>query len=473
MSFRLSRRAFLGGAGAAIALPYLEAMAPRTMRERAKAAEDRGVRLVWMWVPHGIIRRHFTPSTEGTGYALPSMLQPLEDVRDHFDVISGLHNRPGGGRYTYPDGTVSDDGPGDHARDTGTFLTCARLRKTDGSDIRNAQSIDQLAAQHLREFTPQIPNLSLSTFGGYGGDSGYAPIYQANISWVNATTPAERERSPRAVFERLFAGFDPGESALERERRLALERSVLDGALDDITRLRGRLGTRDNQKLDEYLEGIRALEVRLETSEGRAACEPGTPPPDSGYDFPTHVQLFFDVMALAFQCDRTRVVTLMLQKQGSVHDHLSVDGSTITANHHGMSHLENGDSDIRRIEAINHWQVRQFGNLLRRLQASEEGDGSTLLDNTLVCFGGGLDSTGHSSGRATGDLTPQRSGPVHRHTNLPILLGGHGRGAVRGGRHLVVDAPLGDLYTSMAHAAGVTEVARFGLDGTGPLSGLG
>ncbi|MCA9615688.1 MAG: DUF1552 domain-containing protein, partial [Myxococcales bacterium] len=381
------------------------------------------------------------------------------DVRDHFDVISGLHNRPGGGRYTYADGTVSDDGPGDHARDCGTFLTCARLRKTSGADIRNGQSIDQLAAQHMREFTPQIPNLSLSTFGGYGGDSGYAPIYQANISWVNETTPAERERSPRAVFERLFAGFDPGESALERERRLALEQSVLDGALDDISRLRGRLGARDNAKLDEYLEGIRSLETRLSTSEGMA-CEPGAPPPESGYDFPTHVQLFFDVMALAFQCDRTRVVTLMLQKQGSVHDHISVDGSPITAGHHQMSHLEGGASDIRRIEAINAWQVQQFGNLLRRLQASEEGDGSTLLDNSLVCFGGGLDSTGHSSGRPTGDLTPQASGPVHRHTNLPILVGGHGRGAVRGGRHLVVDAPLPNLYTSMLHAAGATEVPR-------------
>jgi hypothetical protein len=473
MSFRLSRRAFLGGAGATIALPYLEAMAPRTMRERAKAAEDRGVRLVWMWVPHGMIRRNLTPADEGAGYTLSPFLRPLEDVRDHFDVITGLHNRPGGGRYTYPDGTVSDDGPGDHARDTGTFLTCSRLRKTSGADIRNGISIDQLAAQHLREFTPQIPNLSLSTFGGYGGDSGYAPVYQANISWVNETTPAERERSPRAVFERLFAGFDPGESAIERERRLALERSVLDGALDDMRRLRGRLGARDNLKLDEYLEGIRALETRLETSEGRAACEPGTPPPDSGYDFPTHVQLFFDVMALAFQCDRTRIVTLMLQKQGSVHDHVTVDGTAISAGHHTMSHLEGGDSDIRRIEAINAWQVQQFGNLLRRLQRSEEGDGSTLLDNTLVCFGGGLDGTGHSSGRATGDLTPQRSGGVHRHTNLPILLGGHGRGAVRGGRHLVVDSALPNLYISMLHAAGITEVNRFALEGTGPLSGLG
>ncbi|MBX3249032.1 MAG: DUF1552 domain-containing protein [Myxococcales bacterium] len=473
MSFRLSRRAFLGGAGAAIALPYLEAMAPRTMRERAKAQEDRRVRLAWVWVPHGIIRRNFTPTTEGAGYAMPSMLRPLEDMRDHFSVISGLHNRPGQGRYTYADGTVSDDGPGDHARDTATFLTCARIRKTSGSDIRNGQSIDILAAQHLREYTPEIPNLVLSTFGGYGGDSGYAPIYQANLSWVNETTPAERERSPRAVFERLFAGFDPGESAIERDRRIALERSVLDGVLDDVRRLRGRLGTRDNEKLDEYLEGIRALEVRLDSEPGRS-CDPGSPPPESGYDFPTHVQLFFDVMALAFQCDRTRVVSMMMQKQGSVHDHITVGGNRITSNHHAMSHLESGNTDIQRIEAINAWQVEQFGRLLRTLQRFEEGDGTTLLDNTLVLFGGGLDGTGHRSGTALGDLTPQQSGPVHRHTNLPILLGGHGRGAVRTGRHIVVEggAPLPNLYISMLHAAGI-EVNRFALEGNGPLSGLG
>ena len=475
-SFRLKHRALLGGAGATLALPFLEAMLPRTRRERVKAQEDPRVRLVWVYVPNGMIRTKLTPTDTGAGYTLSPMLEPIGDMRDHFNVLTGLSNKPGGGRYTYPDGTVSNDGPGDHARDTGTFLTCARLKKTDGSDIRNGISIDQVAANRLREYTPTVPSLVLATrSGSYGGDSGYAPIYKSNISWASETTPMDKETSPRAVFERLFAGFDPGESAAERERRQRLEQSVLDSVTDDVSSLRGRLGRQDQVKLDEYLEGIRQLEVRLETSEGMPICDPGAAPPEDGsYDFLEHVDLMFEVIRLAFQCDRTRVATLILEKPGSVYDFLRAGGSPIREAHHRMSHLEGGTNDVQRIEAINRWQVEQFGNLLRRLQGTEEGDGSTLLDNSLVMFGGGLDGTGHSGG-AMGDLTPRTSGPVHRHTNLPILLGGRGGGAVRSGRHVLYerDEPLADLYISMAQAAGLTDLSSFALEGTGPLHSLG
>ena len=469
MSKKLSRRFFLGGAGVAIGLPMLDAMIP-IGRNTAKAQGDDPTRLFYVYVPNGIIRTQVTPSETGGGYTMPSQLSGLEDVKGDFNILTGLSNKPGGGRYTYADGTVSNDGPGDHARDTGTFLTAARLKKTSGSDIRNGISVDQVAANHLSMFTPAVPSLVLATReGSYGGDSGYAPIYKSNISWTNATTPMAKEASARAAFERLFAGFDPGETEEQRARRMARNQSVLDYCMDDIGRLRGQLGASDSVKLDGYLSGIRQLEIKLETEDSGVICDPGDAPPDNP-GWLALVDHMFEVVKLAFQCDRTRVATLMLEKPGNVYDFLSVGGSTIGSNHHQMSHLEAGTADVRRIEAINKWQLEQFGTIIRRFKGVDDGDG-TLLDNSLVMFGGGLDGTGHRSDDAS--LTPQASGPVHRHTNLPLFLAGRGRGAVRTGRHIryTDDEPIADLYISMLQAAGVP-ADSFGLEGTGPLSQL-
>lgn len=468
-SWELSRRAFLGGAACSIALPYLEAMVPSV--QRAKAAGDNPVRLMYVYVPNGIIRTQFTPQNTGAGYTLTPQLSGLADVRDEFSILSGLSNKPGGGSYTYPDGTTSSDGPGDHARDTGTFLTAARLFKTDGSDIRNGISVDQVAANYTQAFTA-IPSLVLATReGSYGGDSGYAPIYKANISWRDETTPADKETSPLAVFNRLFAGFDVGETEAERTARIARENSILDNVTGDIASLRTRLGTADDQKLDQYLTGIRQLEISLAASEGMPICDPGAAPGDPA-NFPELVDQMWQVVALAFQCDRTRVASMLMEK-GGTYDFLVVDGSPIGSNHHQMSHLENVGPDVRRIEAINKWQIDSFGNLLRILRGMEQGDGSNLLDSTLVMFGGGLDATGASNRDPLGDLTPQQSGPVHRHTNLPLLLGGRGCGAHTPGRHIVYndEEPIADLYVSMLQAAGV-DTNTFGIEGTGPLAQL-
>ncbi len=476
--WEISRRAFLGGAGAAIALPYLEAMVPSV--QRAKAAGDDAFRLVFIYVPNGMIRTRMTPSEEGAGYTMPPQLSGIADMRDHFNILTGLSNRPGSASYTFEgvaaaragvaEGFRASDGPGDHARDTGTFLTAWHIKKTDGSDIENNISVDQVAANHLRMFTPAIPSLVLATRpGSYGGDSGYAPIYKANISWTGPQTPADKETNPRNVFDRLFAGFDASETEAERARRLEREGSVLDSVVGDIASLRGKLGAADNQKLDEYLSGIRQLEVKLTTSEAMPICDPGMAPPnDPG--FAERLDLLFDMITLAFQCDRTRVASLLIEKSGT-YDFLSVGGAPITSNHHQMTHLEAGTPDVERVEAINKWQIDRFGDFLRKLQAARQGDGSSLLDRSLVLFGGGLDGTGHSSGDAMGDLTPRQSGPVHRHNNLPLLLGGHA--GVRSGRHLVYRnrEPLADLYVSMLQAAGVP-TSEFGLEGTGPLEGL-
>lgn len=479
--FSLSRRFFLGGAGCAVALPYLEAMMPSG--RRARAAGDHPVRTMYVHVPNGMIRDGMTPSSAGAGYAMTPMVAPIERHRANFSILSGISNRPGQGTYRYPDhhptlgGTTSSDGPGDHARDTGTFLTAARLVKTSNdADIRNGISVDQRTAQHTSAFTA-IPSLVLATrTGSYGGDSGYAPVYKSNISWISATQPASKETSPRAIFERIFRGFDAGETLAERERRLALEGSVLDSVVQDIARLEGRLGSSDREKLDQYLTGIRALEEQLAMSEGAGSCDPGGVPVDDS-DFPAYVELMFDVVALAFQCDRTRVVSLDMEKSGNVYDFLRVGGSAISSAHHNMSHLEAGSTDINRIKAINEWQIEMFGRLLDKLQDRVNGDGTNLLDSTLVMFGGGLDGTGHGSGDTMGDLTPRTSGPVHRHTNLPLFLGGRGCGAHTPGRHIVYDdEPIANLYIRMMQAAGVMEdgapISRFAIEGTRPIDQL-
>ncbi len=468
-SWHIGRRAFLGGAAATVALPYLEAMIPSTrMMPRAKAAGESPVRLVFIHVPNGMIRTHLKPADEGRGYTMPSLVEPIAGMRDQFSILTGLSNKPGGGSYTYPDGTRSDDGPGDHARDVGTFLTGARLRKTDGDDIQNGISVDQVAASTLREFTPSVPSLELATrSGSYGGDSGYSPVYQSAIAWANETSPLPKETSPRATFQRLFAGLDPTATRAEAERRQRLEQSVLDYCMDDKARLERLLGARDRVKLDEYLTSVRQLEVRLE-NDGALACDPGSAPPDTS-DFRERTELFYDVISLAFQCDRTRVVTLMLQPQSTVFDFLSVGGNAINSDHHSISHLDSGASDVAQIEEINRWQLTSFGSLLGRLQGVTEAGGATLLDNSLVLFGGGLDGTGHASGDAT--LTPQQSGSVHRHTNLPLFLGGRGGGVHDAGRHIVFsgDEPVANLYLAMLNAAGVP-ATTFGLEGTRPLT---
>jgi hypothetical protein len=318
--------------------------------------------------------------------------------------------------------------------------------------------------------TPDLPSLELSTRQGtWGGDSGYAPIYKANISWSSPTTPMAKETNPGAVFDRLFAGFDPGASLEEQMRRQRLEQSVLDYVFEDVRLLNGRLGANDRAKLDEYFTSVRQLEVRIQGMATGPSCDPGTRPGEPS-SFEDHADMMFELIKLAFMCDRTRVVTLMLDSS-SGYDFLRVDGSGITGDHHAISHLDNGAADVRRIEEINRWQMTQFGSLVRKLGSATDADGTSVLDNSLVLFGGGLDGTGHNRDDET--LTPQPSGSVHRHTDLPLFLAGRGGGAVAPGRHIVWsdDEPVADLFISMLHTVGAT-VDSFGIEGTGPISQL-
>lgn len=428
----MNRRAFLGGAAAAITLPFLPSLLPRAARADGAAP----VRLVFWFVPNGIHMPAWTPTTEGAGFALPRILAPLAGVRDHVNVISGLRN----------DGGYSAR-PGDHARGTGSFLTCT---EPDFAGVQNGISVDQVAAQALGHHTT-FPSLQLGTENGTnigGCDSGYSCAYVNNISWAGPVTPLPKIASPQLVFDRLFAGLDRGISEAERLRRLQYRSSVLDHASDDAIALQRVLGNDDRNRLDEYLTGVRELEQRLAGGASNA-CLPPSRPADG--DVEGNIDTMSELTAVALSCNLTRFVTFMLANGGSNRSHafLGAPGA-----HHEISHHQDLPENLEKLTLINTWEVERLGVLLRHLRDVPEGDG-TLLDNTLVMFGSDVSD-----------------GNRHNHDDLPILLAGGGGGTIPGGRHLRAnDEACDKLFVSMLRAAGV-DTQSFGPNGRGELAGL-
>lgn len=433
---RLSRRTFLRGAGAAIALPFLEAMLPRSARAQAAAAAKRFV--AW-YVPNGIEMPGWTPATTGANYAMTPILSPLASLRSEVLVLSGLANLP-----------ARVPVPGDHARGTGSFLTARTVRLTDGSDIENGISLDQRIAQFAGG-TTTLPSLQLGAeSGGSTGncDSGYSCAYARNISWSGPQTPLAKETDPVSAFERLFQGRDASLSPEERERRRIERLSVLDAAGDDARRLRLELGGEDRHKLDEYLSGVRELELRLQSA-GGGACEASEPADPA--NFRERVRAMADLIVLALRCDATRVVTFM---QGNAGSNATFPWLGILDGHHQISHHQNDPTMLAQLRTIGTWEVEQFGYLLGQLGSVAEPTGGTLLDSSIVFFSSEIED-----------------GNAHRHTNLPVLVAGRAGGALLPGRHVrfANNTPIANLYLTFLRAFGIQD-STFGADGTSPLT---
>jgi hypothetical protein len=431
---KLTRRTFLAGAGATIALPFLESA--------AWAQEAPGKRLLFYYVPNGIHMPAWTPAAAGPGYELTPILQSLAPLKDKLLVLSGLANSP-----------ARPDGPGDHAAGTGSFLTCAHVFKTEGANIQNGISVDQVAAASLGGQTA-FPSVQLGVDGGgsVGNcDSGYSCAYARNISWAGPSTPLPKVVNPQLVFDRLFAGFDTQSTAEDRAKRRRYRSSVLDYAAGRALSLQGRLGVTDRAKLDEYLTSVRALELRIAGSDTVQCIAENRP--DRDVPFQEHARLMSDLMVLAFQCDQTRIISFMLGNAGSgrAFPFLGVSDA-----HHSISHHQNQQANFDQLQTIDTWEVEQLAYLLSAMDAVDEGEGSTLLDNSLVFFSSEIED-----------------GNAHRHSNLPVLLAGGGDLGVNSGRHVVYqDAePIADLFISMLEISGVP-VDSFGDNGTGPLAGL-
>jgi hypothetical protein len=443
---RISRRTVLRGIGATIALPLLDAMLPRAAAQVASAASRVRLprRLAFVYVPNGINMREWTPRTEGTDFELPSTLQPLAPYKQNVLVLSGL---------TCDKARPNGDGPGDHARATGAFLTGCQARKTGGADIRAGVSADQFAATRIGDQT-RLPSLELGIerFQQAGScDSGYACVYSTTMSWRTPTTPLPVVVDPGQVFERLFSNRpnDP-----DRARRNRLRGSVLDSALEDARGLRNQVGGADQQRLDEYLTSVRELEQRIARLERLPPVEP-----PAGMNRPTgvprevtaHMRLMTDLLVLAFQTDLTRVATYMLAREGSNRPYNFIG---VSEGHHELSHHQNDPRKLGQIRAINHFHVQQYAYLIERLRSVREGEG-TLLDNCMIAYGS-----------AIGD------GNRHNHDELPILLAGGGGGTLRTGRHLRYprETPLNNLWLSLLERVGAP-TDRLG-DSTGRLARL-
>jgi hypothetical protein len=435
---KISRRSFLGGAGAAIALPLFESLLPRVARGAAPAAPPR--RFLGFFVPNGIEMASWTPAAEGTAWVPPPILEPLTPYKSKVMVVSGVANRPG-----------RPDAIGDHGSGCGAFLTAAHVVKTEGADIRAGKSVDQVAADTLCADLP-FRSLELGIEGGNsvgGCDSGYSCAYTRNISWQDATTPRPKLTSPRVAFDRMFAGFDPELTAQEIQKRLHYRTSVLDYARGETERLRGKLGRSDQAKLDQYLTGVRELEQRL----GRpsALCAPGTPPGE--LEYPDRVKFMLDLIALVMHCDLTRVATFMLGNAGSNRSHTQIG---IADAHHELSHHQNDLAKRARLVQIDRWEVEQLAYLLGKLEAQKEIDGSSVLDHAVLYFSSEIED-----------------GNSHSHFNMPVLVAGGGGGTLATGRHVrYTNQPsMGDLFIALLAAAGVT-ASKFGDEGTKPLPGI-
>lgn len=431
----ISRRTILRGMGTAIALPWLECMLPssrlaaNTVRT---VAEEVPTRMAFLYVPNGMHMPDWTPAESGKGFELTPILKPLAEFKSKFNVLSGLKLD---GAYAH------GDGGGDHARSVASFLTGAHPRKTDGTNIQNGPSVDQVAANQIGHLT-KLPSLEMGTESSAPAgrcDSGYSCLYTSNISWRTATSPIAKEINPRAVFERMFGVDDRFETRKAADRRDRRRQSILDYVNQDAKRLHQALGASDKRKLDEYLYAVRDIERRLSSAELLDRPEEDVPdyprPEGVPRKFEEHLKLLFDMMVLAFQTDTTRISTLMFTNAGSNRSYRNLG---IREGHHDLSHHGNSRQKQERISQINQYHSSMFAYFLKKLDSIKEGNG-TLLDHSMIMYGSGI-----------------ADGNSHAHSQLPILLAGGGNGTIQTGRHIEYKrgTPLTNLYVSMLDRVG-------------------
>jgi len=436
--FSVTRRTLLRGTGAAIGLPWMEAMAA------PKGVVKPPVRMAAMYMPNGVREDMWTPEGEKRDFKLSPTLTPLADLQDQLLVLTNLWNP----------GSVGGDG---HYVKISGWLTCTTVTKTLGVDVScNGVSMDQLAVQKAGRQTP-IASLELGiapVTTGVDKNAGYTRVYGSHIAWAGPASPLARELNPQLAFERLFRAVT-GKGGGAKD-----EIFLLDRVLEDARQLRQKLGGGDRQRLDEYLSVVRSLEDRLERAASpeqskwkpRAALDAAAKPTANPKDYAEHVRLMFDIIALAFQSDSTRVATFLFGNEVSNQNFAFVDG--VKGAHHSLSHHENKAENLRQYQLINQWHIEQYGYLLRKLRDMKEGD-SSVLDNSMILFGAGI-----------------RDGNKHDPHNLPVVVAGKAGGRLASGQHLSYekDTPLSNLYVSMLDAFG-TPVERFA-DSTGRLPGV-
>ncbi len=436
----LARRTFLRGIGTTIALPFLDAMTP-AMAATTKAP----VRMGFVYVPNGMDVRNWNLDYEGKLGELSRIMKPLEPFTKDILVLGNL---------THNNGRALLDGPGDHGRCCGSYLTGMQPRKTM-VDIKAGISCDQIVANQIGNKT-RFPSLELGLEDARQAgdcDSGYSCAYTNNLAWRSETQPLPPVLDPRALFERLF-GNGIALSPEARARQSKYRRSILDFVTSDTKKLEINLGPTDKRKLEEYLSSIRSIERQLEKAEkDNAQIDPKMPKPYGvPADFAEHFKLMTDMLTVALQADLTRVFTFLVTREGTSRAYRELE---IPDGHHPLTHHQNKPELMEKVSRINTYHVKQFAGWIEKLKSIQEGDG-TLLDNSMIVYGAGL-----------------TDGNKHNHEDLPTLLAGHGGdNYIKTGRRINYrkETPMSNLFLSMMDRMDV-HGEHFG-DSTGRLDGL-
>ncbi|MCP5531987.1 MAG: DUF1552 domain-containing protein [Akkermansiaceae bacterium] len=442
----MPRRSFLRGAGATLALPFLDAMRPLMA---AGSSARMPVRIALLYMPNGVRPDRWTPDGDGSRFKLSPILSPLEKHRDDLLVLTGLQNK------------ASFTGDGHYVK-TGGWLTGTTITKTTGSDIAaGGISMDQIAAQEIGRHT-KLPSLELGTepvATGIDTNVNYTRLYASHISWKTSTVPLPCEINPRVAFDRLFRTRSKG-----GEKQAADDKSVLDLVRQDAKRLQSKLGSSDKAKLEQYLESVREVERRIEAEANLLGAGENLSPELLAkmdeldqriskamgkanreeelnsmprFDHGEHCRIMMDLMVLAFWSDSTRVSSFMFGNDVTGRNFSFLDG--VNGGHHDLSHHSNDGGKLDQYEKINRWHVEQYGYMLDRMKEIKEGEG-TLLDSSMVAFG-----------------SPIRDGNAHDPKNVPIVVAGGSKAGMKTGKHVVFDqgTPLCGLWISMLETAGV------------------
>jgi hypothetical protein len=416
----LERRTFLRGMGAAVALPLLDAMIP-ARTALAQTAATPSPHMGFIYFPHGAIMDQWTPKTEGANFDLPAILKPLAPFQKQLTIVSGLENKP----------AIS---PAVHAITPGTWLSCVHPRATQ--DPYGGPTIDQIAAAHIGQDTP-LPSLEVAIEGRGGGgscDRDFGCSYSGTISFRTPTTPLPMETDPRKLFQRLFG---QGDTADERKKLAKQYSSVLDLVSTEATDLQRTLDPQDRAMLSDYLDTVREIERRVEKMEARDLSHVNIPTAPSGPpgSFEPHVTLMFDLIALAYQANMTRVFSMMLAAEVS---NLTYNQIGVPDAFHPLSHHNNEQAKMDRLVKIQTYHTMLFAKFLEKLRNTPDGDGN-LLDHSMILYGSNMSNSN-----------------MHNHYPLPTALVG-GWKTVKGGQHLKYpeQTPLSNMLLTVLDRAGV------------------
>jgi hypothetical protein len=427
----LPRRTFLRGMGATIALPLLDAMIPAGTALANTAAKP-SPRVGFVYFPHGAIMDRWTPAATGREFQIPQILEPLSKYRSHMTIVSGLRNRAG-----------ESNSP--HAIIAGTWLGC--VAPAVSHEPKAGTTADQLAAKHIGMDTP-FPSLELSTESGTVCDPSYGCSYGNTISFRSPNQPLPMEHNPRKIFYQLFG---QGDTEAERAAIVQETGSILDSIADNASTLQKELGAADRTMVSNYLDSVREIERRVQKMQSQGLGDVKVPDAPVGVpaSFEEHLKLMFELMALAYQADLTRVASFMMAREVSMRTYNNLG---VSEAFHPLSHHQNNPEKMDKLAKVQTFHSKMFGTFLERLANTPDGDGS-LLDHSIIVFGSNMSNS-----------------DKHNNDPLPMSVFGRSYGRIKGGQHLSYpkDTPLSNLLLTLLDRAGVP-TEKFG-DSTGQFS---